>query len=166
MSKVDRASRVTVNGHTFSRDELDWARDNLEQMRRNARNNTVLYLTLAGTLALGVIVYLLGVLIAEGIIGLPEGWGANLLADFLYNLGIALWTSVIIVFFLEVIVEYQQRRWQQYLIAVEQALEQLGEKLPAGEEEAADPLAARLEAIQAELAEIKARLAPPGGGLG
>jgi len=172
MSKWSREAKKTVDGYTFSPGELEWARDNLDKMRRTVSNNSLLYLTMALTFVIGLVLYLLSDSIATGAIILPTSWRADLIADVLYNLGSVLWTSVVLVLFLEVIVEYQRRRWQRYLRLVEQALKGEQSNRSSTDEQtdaAASSILGKLDAIlgkldtidqlQAEVAALKAEMA-------
>jgi hypothetical protein len=118
---------------------------------------------------LGLAFYFAADAISTGAVSLPPEWRASLIADFLYNLGVVLWTSVVLAFLLEIVVDYQRRRWQRYVkliervttssattevsaddgdeVDVEATLELVLKKLKA------------LDTLGAELAEVKAQLA-------
>lgn len=147
--------RLTVDGYTFSEGELEWARDNLASMRRSVQNNTVLYITMAITFILGLVIYLVAVSISTQVIQLPENWRGDFIADLLYNLGITLWTSVILVLFLEVTVEYQRRRWQRYIQLVERVLKQQGYPVDDLSDPVNDNILVRLDEIARRLAAIE-----------
>src|SRR5512143_269229 len=119
MNKSTRQTRLTVDGYTFSQGELDWARQNLDKLRRSARGNTALFTTMIFTFILGLIIYFVADGIRMGFIASPLGLRVDLTSYFLYNLGVVLWSSVVLVFFLEVVVEYQKRRWQRYVELIE-----------------------------------------------
>ena len=163
--------RVRVGGHTYSLDELEWAQNNLGQMRRQLRGNTLLLGMLALAFVLGIIFYLLADAINTGAIVLPNGWRAELIGDFLYNLGVILWTSVVISLFLEVGVAYSHSRAQRYMAEVETALRMLGYDVPdepAVEDESElaaltkklDVVVGAVSQLQAEIAVLKAHLPP------
>ncbi len=168
MSKSARPNRLTVNGYTFSPGELEWARQNLDKMRRTARGNTPLLVVMLLTFVLGLIIYFVSDGIQAGAIALPADWRASLIADFLYNLGVVLWTSVVLVFFLEVVVEYQRKRWQRYVQLIEHVLKEQGQAVTTAGEEIDDDIATRLDAImnklsglevlQSDVAALKAKL--------
>jgi hypothetical protein len=119
-----QSEKITVDGYTFSSGELEWARQNLPAIQRSARSTTVLYVSMAVAFSLGLALYFLGYAIATGGIAMPPGWRDDLVADLMTELGVTLWTSVILVLFLEVIVEIQRKRWQRYARTVEHALQQ------------------------------------------
>lgn len=166
-SQSRRKPRLTIDGYTFSPGELEWARDNLPKMRRMTHDSSVLYLIMTMTFIFGLIVYFAADGISTGALVLPAGWRVDLIADFLYNLGVVLWTSVVLVFFMEVVVDYQRRRWQRYVQLIERTLKIQGVPI---ETEAAPELdwsaklnvvierLAALDRLQAEVAELKARL--------
>jgi hypothetical protein len=157
MADRKRNQRITIEGYTYSEGELEWAGENLGYMRRTLRDNTILFLTLAVTFIVGIVFYLLADGLNTGAIPLPEGWRTDLIADFIYNFGLILWTSVILALFLEVGVEYSRKRAQQYYARALHTLQQ-GVSLPnevADEEvDLPDDISAKLDAIMAKLAVI------------
>lgn len=165
------ARRVQVGGRSYSPEELEWARQNLGTMRRQLRGNTFLLGILALAFVLGIVFYLLADAINTGTIVLPDGWRADLIGDFLYNLGLILWTSVVISLFLEVGVEYSHRRAEQYVEDVEMALQTLGYDVPDEPETENEPdltalnhkletLVAAVERLQTEITALKADQPP------
>ena len=169
MKTPNKRNKITVEGYTFTPDELDWARDNLDYLRRTVQNNTALYWTMIVTFVLGLVAYFLADALSIQTISLPAGWRADLIADLLYNLGVTLWTSVILVLFLEVVVEHQRKRWQRYTRLVERVLRDQGQDIPIEPSNNADnevvvrlnEIMSRLaviDSLQAELADLKAKL--------
>jgi len=149
-----QSEKITVDGYTFASGELEWARQNLPAIQRSARSNTVLYFSMAIAFVLGLALYLLGYVISIGGIAMPPGWRDDLIANLLTELGVTLWTSVILVLFLEVIVEIQRKRWQRYARTVEHALQQQASQVSSDLDSDAEP-----EAIIARLDEVIERLA-------
>lgn len=152
-AKREAPERITFEGYTFSEGELEWARQHLGQMRRTVRGNRMLYWMLAITFALGLILYLLSFAMTGKVINLPPGWFAKILPDFLYNLGIILWTSVILVLFLEVAVDIQRKRWRRYIKLIEKVSAEQDMEIPAESpmpEEEVD-VESRMEAVLARL---------------
>lgn len=119
-----QSKKITVDGYTFANGELEWARQNLPAIQRSARSNKVLYISMAVAFTLGLALYFIGYAISSGGVTMPPGWRDDLIAGLLAELGVTLWTSVILVLFLEVIVEIQRKRWQRYARMVEHALQQ------------------------------------------
>ena len=149
-----QSEKITVDGYTFASGELEWARQNLPAIQRSARSNTVLYFSMAIAFILGLALYFLGYAVSTGGIAMPPGWRDDLIANLLTELGVTLWTSVILVLFLEVIVEVQRKRWQRYARIVEHALRQQASQVSTDLESDAEP-----EAIIARLDEVIERLA-------
>ena len=154
MSKSTQQNRLTVDGYTFSAGELDWARQNLGKLRRTARGNTSLYMTMIFTFILGLIIYFVADGISVGAIAVPSGWRINLLADLLHNLGVVLWSSVVLVFFLEVVVEFQKKRWQRYVQLIEHVLNEQGQAAAQDTDPSEGDITAQLAALQARLTSL------------
>ena len=149
-----QSEKITVDGYTFASGELEWARQNLPAIQRSARSNAVLYVSMAVAFTLGLALYFLEYAISTGGIAFPPGWRDDLIANLLTELGVTLWTSVILVFFLEVIVEIQRKRWQRYARTVEHALQQQANLVSIDLESDSEP-----EPILARLDEVLERLA-------
>src|SRR5262245_25971517 len=110
--------------HNIDPYELDYARRHLDYLRRSVdpEDRSILYWMMVIVLVVGLIIYVIADQITTGAIRLPAGWRADFVGDFLYNFGIALWTSVLVVFLLEVAVDLQKQVNQRYLRKIEQAL--------------------------------------------
>jgi len=101
--------------------------------------------------------------IGDGTITLPAGWRTVLIQDFVNNLGIVLWTSVILTVFLDVFVDEAEKQSVARLKALEKALTAQGYRLEPVEikDEAAvtaaklDALMAKVDALQAEVAALR-----------
>jgi hypothetical protein len=112
------------SGYRFSNEELDWVAGHLDATVGWARNPPVVRWTLVAALGLGLVSHVVGFAIASNEVALQAGWPEDLLAELLISLGIALWTSVVIVFLLEVVPDWQSRqaaRWSQAALAELQA---------------------------------------------
>jgi hypothetical protein len=144
-------------GYRFSKSELDWVAANLDDARGWARGDRIITWTLVVTFLIGLVVYLVGFALGSGSLELPNGWPSDLIADLLANLGVVLWTSVILVLFLEILPNWQQRRAQAWargaLIALRERGDEAALALPA--EDMADPVAAKLDAILARLGDLE-----------
>jgi hypothetical protein len=145
-------------GYRFSKAELDWVAANLDDARGWARGDQIITWTLVVTFLIGLAVYLVGFALGRGALGLPDGWPSELVADLLTSLGVVLWTSVILVLFLEILPNWQQRRAQAWARGALAALRERGDEaaqaLPA--EDLADPVEAKLDAILARLGDLEA----------
>jgi hypothetical protein len=154
MNKSTRQNRLTLDGYTFSQGELDWARQNLDKLRRTARGNMPLYTTMIFTFILGLIIYFVADGISLGLIATPAGLRADLMADFLHNLGVVLWSSVVLVFCLEVVVEFQKKRWQRYVELIEHVLNEQGHVATPNTDDSEANIASQLAAIQNRLSSL------------
>jgi hypothetical protein len=143
--------------YRFDHYEIDWARQNLPLLRRYTQTNTILYYWMVITLIVGLAAHVLSDQIGIGAIMLPEGWRADFVADLLYNVGIALWTSVAITFFLEVIPDWQRKMAQRY---IDELMEQAGapEDGDSAEEATVSDLAKEVAALRVEIAALRAGL--------
>ena len=120
------------------------------------------------TLALGLVVHVVGYAIGTKAVELPPWLPADLVATLVSNLGIVLWTSVVLVVFLDTLPARARRRATHSMALAARQLEDRG--LPVPDELAdvradldrarpteADPTAAaileRLDAIERRLAE-------------
>jgi hypothetical protein len=141
--------------------ELDYARRHLDYLRRVAdpEDQSILYWIMGIVLVIGLVVYVAADQITTGAITLPAGWRPDFVGDFLYNFGIALWTSVLVVFLLEVAVDLQKKANVRYLRKMEQALG-VPETATSDESErdSTDALAQQLEAINHTLNDLKAEI--------
>jgi hypothetical protein len=130
MAKTREEQRIRVEDYTFSEGELEWASKNIGYMQSFLTGNRLQNLMLAITFAVGLALYAIAQLISNGVLT-----GSPVVADFLYNLGITLWTSVVLAFLLEVLVDRQRRFTERYLLLVREALRQRGESALQAEAE-------------------------------
>jgi hypothetical protein len=151
-------------GYRFSKEELDWAAANLEQTVGWARNPPIVRWTLLATFLVGLAVYTVGFAVTTGAIALADGWPSALLGDLLASVGIALWTSVVIVFFLEVLPAWQSRQAARWSRAALAALQARGQALEVEVPGSGDgEIGAKLDAILTRLTTLEAALARPDG---
>lgn len=146
--------------YQFSKEELDWVAANLDDTRGWARGDRIVTWTLAVTFVIGLVAYLTGFALGGDALQLPAGWPTDLIADLLANLGVVLWTSVILVVFIEVVPNWQQRRAQAWARGALSALRERGGAAAQAvvAEDLADPTVARLDAILARLESIERAL--------
>jgi hypothetical protein len=97
---------------------LAWVGEHLALVRRSATGQRVFYWILGIGFVLGLAAHIGGFLLKDSATAEP----LLLLADLLYALGFALWTSVIVVVFVEIWPEAKRRQYKQALEAYEAAL--------------------------------------------
>jgi hypothetical protein len=95
--------------------ELEWARQHVDLLRKYAYGDTLRYWVLAIIFITGGVVTVIAYLIAAGKITITPAWRAEFWVDALLNVGIAFWSSALVVFLIEVFVDVQKRLSQQYL---------------------------------------------------
>jgi hypothetical protein len=135
--------------------EIEWAGENMDVLLEHTSEDAVRRSIMLLTFAAGLIAHVTASLISRaGVVGAP------LLADLLYNLGSTLWTSVVLVFLLEVMVDRRRRFAQRYVGRVREALRQRGRTVPAPEPAPAGPeeQLALLRELKDEVAALRARL--------
>src|SRR5215475_15847616 len=94
---------------------LAWVGENLTLVRRSASGQRVLYWSLGIGFVVGLAAHVGGFLLKTPTTTEP----LLLLADLLYALGWALWTSVVVVVFVQLVPEAKRRQYQQALDAYE-----------------------------------------------
>ncbi|HEX7266263.1 MAG TPA: hypothetical protein VF256_02425 [Streptosporangiaceae bacterium] len=114
---------------------FSWLRENLTLVRRTASGERPLYWILGIGFVLGLAAHAGGFLLKTSATAEPLA----LVADLLYALGWALWTSVIVVFFVQIWPEAKKRQYKQALDAYEAAA---GRQARAGSGQAPDPASA------------------------
>ena len=148
--------------YRFSKEELDWVAANLEEAQGWAGGTRTVRWTLVITVVTGLVIHALGFALGTGALMLPAGWPADLLASLLSSLGVALWTSVIIVLFLDVIPSWQRRQaqaWTQGALAVlRERDDEMAATIDAASVSHADPVAAKLDTILERLSTLEATL--------
>jgi len=136
--------RILIGDEAVSPEELDALRRQLPLLRFLARGNILLYIVLGLATALGLALFLVSYALV-----LDDVW-----RDLLREAGKALWTSVIVVLFIDVLTEVLRSRERRFVRMLEDVLTARGERLPP---KAAAP-DAEPETVDAKLDEILARL--------
>jgi hypothetical protein len=113
-------------------DILAWMGKHLPELRRSAYGQRLLYQSLGIGFVVGLAAQVGGYLLKSSVTTELSG----LLADLLYALGWALWTSVVVVVFVEVIPGIKRRQFRQALDAYEAA--QRGEARAGGDQASGD----------------------------
>src|SRR5215472_6063623 len=114
---------------------LAWVGENLTLARRSASGQRVFYWILGIGFVVGLAAHVGGFLLKASVTTEP----LMLLADLLYALGWALWTSVIVVVFVQLWPEAKKRQYRQALDAYESTAGRQGR---AGTGQAPDPASA------------------------
>ena len=106
---------------------LAWVGENLPHVRRSATGQRVFYWILGTGFVLGLAAHVGGFLLKTSVTTEP----LSLVADLLYALGWALWTSVVVVIFVQIWPEAKKRQYKQALDAYEATAGRLG---PSGKQ--------------------------------
>jgi hypothetical protein len=110
---------------------LAWVGENLTQVRRSASGQRVFYWILGIGFVVGLCAHVGGFLLKYSATTEP----VSLVADLIYALGWALWTSVIVVMFVEIWPAAKKRQYKRALDAYEAAV---GRQPRAGSGQAPD----------------------------
>jgi hypothetical protein len=94
---------------------MAWLDEHATDLRRDASGQRFLYSTLVIGFVVGLLAYVAGYLLRSTATTEPLG----LLADLSYTFGLALWTGVVIVVFVQVYPEAKRRQVLRYLDAYE-----------------------------------------------
>lgn len=103
---------------TPSEAELDYVAPRLDELRRAVEGRTILYKWLLVAFLLGLITHLAGYFIGAG----TSNAVVTLLAELLRSLGTALWTGCVLILFVEVWPDVQQRSARRRFALYEKAL--------------------------------------------
>ena len=114
---------------------LAWVGENLTLVRRTASGQRAMYWILGSALVVGLAAHVGGFLLESSATTQPS----KLVADLLYQLGLALWTGVVLVVFVEIWPEAKRRQYQQALDAYEAAV---GRQARVASGQAPDPAGA------------------------
>jgi hypothetical protein len=110
--------RPSPTEETPSEAELDYIAPRLDELRRAVEGRTILYTWLLLAFLLGLIAHLAGYFIGAG----SSSNVVTLLAELLRSLGTALWTGCVLILFVQVWPEVQQRRARRLIAVYEKAL--------------------------------------------
>jgi len=111
---------------------LAWVGENLTAVRRSVSGERPMYWILGIGFVVGLAAHVGGFLLKTSVTTEP----LSVVADLLYALGWALWTSVIVVVFVQIWPEAKKRQYKQALDAYQAAI---GRQAPAGSGQAPDP---------------------------
>lgn len=103
--------------HTFTDEETVWIGEHLTELRRSVSEQGILYTSLGIAFVVGLAAHVGGYLLRSS--SPTELLG--LVADLLYALGWALWTSVVVVVFVQIVPESKRRQIKRALDAYEAA---------------------------------------------
>jgi hypothetical protein len=120
---MDRRSRALEK-------EIDWVVSHPAQARAWSQSERISAIAMVVTLALGLLVHVLGFAIGSSAISLPGGIPIELAATLVSNLGIVLWTSVVLVIFLDTLPARARRRARTSMALAAKRLETRGLPLP------------------------------------
>ncbi len=110
---------------------LAWVGENLTLVRRSAFGQRILYWSLGIGFIVGLVAHVAGFLLKSAATTEP----LLLMADLLYTLGLATWTGVVLVVFVEIYPEMKKRQLKQALDAYEAAA---GDRARAGNDHTPD----------------------------
>ena len=112
-----------------------WMEKHLPELRRSVYGQRLLYQSLGLGFVLGLAAHVGGYLLRSSATTEPFG----LVADLLYTLGLALWTGVVVVVFVQVVPEVKRRQIRRTLDAYEATLREkarTGNDQASGDDEA------------------------------
>jgi uncharacterized membrane protein YeiH len=110
---------------------LAWVGENLTLVRRTASGQRTLYWIFGIAFVGGLAAHVGGFLLQSSATTEPP----KLVADLLYQLGLALWTGIVLVVFVEIWPQAKRRQYKQALDAYEAAV---GSQARAGSDQAPD----------------------------
>lgn len=111
--------------HPYGDEELAWMGEHLTQLRQSVSGQRIVLQSLGIGFVLGLAAYVGGYALKASATTEPM----NFVGDFLYTLGWALWTGVVVALMVEIIPKVKQRQIKQALDIYEAALH---EKAQAG----------------------------------
>jgi hypothetical protein len=97
--------------YSFSDAELAWIGAHLPELRRSAFGQRILYQSLVIGFVVGLAAHVGGYLLRSS----AAAETVELIGDLLYSLGLALWTGVVVVLFVQVIPEGKRRQIKRWL---------------------------------------------------
>jgi hypothetical protein len=120
---MDRRSRALEK-------EVAWVVRHPARARAWSESGKITAVAMAATLALGLVVHVVGFAIGSGSVPLPAWLPSDLTATLVSNLGIVLWTSVVLVIFLDTLPSRARRRATRSMTLAAQELEDRGAPIP------------------------------------
>lgn len=90
--------------------EVAWVVGHPGRARAWSETGRISALAMSATLGLGLVVHVVGFAVGNGSVAMPGWLPRDLAATLISNLGIVLWTSVVLVVFLEVLPRRARRR--------------------------------------------------------
>ena len=120
---MDRRSRTLDK-------EVEWVLSHPARARAWSESGKISTVAMAGTLAFGLAVHLAGFAIGSGALPAPDWLPVELTAILVSNLGIVLWTSVVLVVFLDTLPTRARRRAARSMARAAQVLEERGLPVP------------------------------------
>ena len=110
--------------------EVAWVVAHPARARAWSESGKITAVAMAATLALGLVVHVVGFGIGSGSLLLPAWLPSDLTATLVSNLGIVLWTSVVLVIFLDTLPSRARRRATQSMTLAVRELEDRGLPVP------------------------------------
>ena len=146
--------------------QVAWVVAHPASARAMSDSSRISTLAMATTFALGIVVHLAGYGIGSRSIPIPDWVPADLASTLVSNLGIVLWTSVILVVFLEILPARTRRRAARSMSLAAETLRDQGRPIPSeladlvepGANQTASPHDPTLEAVLERLASIERHL--------
>ena len=111
--------------------EVDWIVAHPARARAWSESGKISAVAMGATLALGLFVHVLGYQIGIGAAPVPDWIPRELAATLVANLGIVLWTSVVLVVFLDTLPARAHRRAAGSMALAARKLEERGLPVPA-----------------------------------
>jgi hypothetical protein len=103
---VDQKLEQLEDRHEWTKQELEVIGEYLPQIRRSLSDQSIVKTYLAIAFVLGLIAQVVGYLLKQSVGPDLVGLGV----DLLYSLGLALWTGVVITYFVQVLPEAKRRQ--------------------------------------------------------
>ena len=120
---MDRRSRALAK-------EVDWVVAHPARARAWSESGAITTVAMAATLILGLVVHLVGFVLGSGAVDLPTWLPDDLASTLVSNLGIVLWTSVVLVVFLDTLPSRARRRARRSMAIAAQDLASRGLSVP------------------------------------
>ena len=151
---MDRRSRALER-------EAAWVAAHPAQARAWSESGRISAFAMAITLVLGLVVHVVGFAIESGALSVPKPLPTELAATLISNLGIVLWTSVVLVIFLDTLPARARRRATESMALAAKKLDDHGLPIPEELDDVAavgvtPPPAAREPTLQAVLERLTA----------